>query len=146
MKASIGTSTYDFQFLGTPLKSIRSSWGAENDMVVVLRVWQEHRQLRDRKLSYLVYDENNEGWTDKRGSQERVRHLQSIQEGKQFMVIVCRNEGTDDSPTILFSKDRPHFKGGDLAKESDGTTWATVTHRFKDRHEAREWVNSGSAE
>ena len=152
MKASQGTATYDFNFIGLPLTNVQWSWGGENDDVVALRVWQDETSKRDGRIMTLLWHAEKlkakDGHQDRQGAKERLRHIQSIRDGKRFLIIICRNEGAEDIDgprKITFSKNRPHFMGGELVEEDNGNIWAVLPYRFKDRNEARTWVQSGNA-
>ncbi len=128
--------TANFEYLGVPLKNKRWSWGASNEDVVVLRVWQDHRRKGPAKtMTTRIWHRE---WKVTPGLNERKKHIAEIEAGKACYAIVVRDEnlGTGKDRKIAKSPNRAIFLCGSVIHEDDEIRIELVK-RFKDLADAK---------
>lgn len=104
------------------------SWGARcNDGTLVLIVWQDEYDAKNRKCLVLQGSPRN-GSTP--NYKERVEHVQELQDGKECFLAMCVAVDTTESPRRRKSvHDKSVFIGRGVFKDANGDTWINVVDR-----------------
>lgn len=120
-----------FEKVGAPLNNYMWSWGAvRNDGAVFLRVWQDRTAKIDGKLCMMVADRVRHGdETDNLGWNERLEHVELIENGAPCYMIMCQVEDAKAMPRIIKGFNRKDiFVGGKLI-EKDGNQYVELSDR-----------------
>jgi hypothetical protein len=122
-----------FERLGAPLANPRWSWGAERkeDGTVFLRVWKDECERIDGKffmrLTANEYFEKND--PANLGYQERLRHIELVENGAMAYMIICRAKDVNAIPRSVRGYDKEVFLGG-LLIDRNGDKWLELNGRF----------------
>lgn len=120
-----------FESLHAKLVNNRWSWGAvREDGTVFLRVWQDHRRsINGTTFVRMTNHENYVGRTDNLGYQERLSHVELLENGNSAFFIMCTARDVDERPRNVQSFDRRTLlKAGEL-KMIAGDQYASIVAR-----------------
>lgn len=121
-----------FERLGAPLCSQRWSWGAmhRSEETVILRVWRdrikrlpEHPGRQCVQLTHLQkypYDPKNLGYN------ERVKHVEAIQQGATCLLILCEAIDPEATTRAIKRFTRDPLYRGELLVQHDQDWWIEV--------------------
>lgn len=120
-----------FEQVGAPLTNIRWSWGAvRQDGAIVLRVWQnETQRINGRTYIQLTHHQAFVGKEGDRGYQERLRHVEQIQDGAKCYLVMCEPMDVKEIPRhIKAFNERELFLAGEIV-ELAGDFWVPLAAR-----------------
>ena len=120
------TITRFFAEIGMPLYNGRWSWGAENDHVIVLRVWEDEYNFQVRQVA--VMDQKTLMASASAGLDERIQHLKAIWRGgvAAYAVIATAVDPAADDRSIKSYRDAL-FVIDSLTVDGEGTFHAHVS-------------------
>lgn len=131
------SQTEFFHRLGAPLSNPNWSWGAVSpEGVVFVRAWQDETRRVDGSLFTRLT--NHAHFADANGSNpgynERLRHVQQLQDGSPGYVVMCVAKNVKASPRAIQSFDERDLHKIGAIRDIDGDQWAKLEGRVSVRN------------
>lgn len=119
-----------FKFIGFPLNNVRTDWGAQVNNTIVLRVWNNQRDIIDGKKYIEVLNET--GVSKSVGLAQRRKHIEAVINGADcFISIVTCVDASEDVWSIKSTVQAVFTTGGFI------TIGAKTYIEYKDKVELR---------